>query len=142
MTKLWSKNRRNRASTSISPFEGFGIKNEAKEASREAIHEAIDGWIDEVIEKKGAGLGGITEEIFKKRQEMMGKIVEHIIVELFSDELNRETMVCPNCGRMLNRRDIHERTVETMIGEITLTYFYCDKKVSSPSTMPWSYPTP
>ena len=89
----------------ISPFEGFGIKNEAKEASREAIHEAIDGWIDEVIEmKKGAGLGGITEEIFKRRQEMMGKIVEQIIVELFSDELNRETMVCPNCGRVLNRR--------------------------------------
>ena len=66
--------------------------------------------------KKGAGLGGITEEIFKKRQEMMGKIGEQIIVELFSDELNRETMVCPNCGRVLNRRDIHERTVETMIG--------------------------
>ena len=37
------------------------------------MHEAIGGWIDEVIEmKKGAGLGGITEEIFKKRQEMMG----------------------------------------------------------------------
>ena len=77
------------ASIPISPFEGFGIKNEAKEASREAIHEAIGGWIDEVIEmKKGAGLGGITEEIFKKRQEMMGKIGEQIIVELFSDELN------------------------------------------------------
>ncbi|RLG31040.1 hypothetical protein DRN97_09835 [Methanosarcinales archaeon] len=87
----------------------------------------------------------------------MGKIVEQIIVELFSDELNRETMVCPNCGRMvsspnlmafsmiqyncifelpfnlkrmrrmLNRRDMHERTVETMIGEIKLRrpYFYC-----------------
>ena len=39
------------------------------------MHEAIGGWIDEVIEmKKGAGLGGITEEIFKKRQEMMGKL--------------------------------------------------------------------
>ncbi len=33
------------ASIPISPFEGFGIKNEAKEASREAIH---DVWIDEV----------------------------------------------------------------------------------------------
>ena len=64
------------ASILISPFEGFGIKNEAKEASREAIHEAIDGWIDDVIEmKKGAGLGGITEEIFKKRQEMMWKMI-------------------------------------------------------------------
>jgi len=72
------------ASIPISPFEGFGIKNEAKEESREAIH---DVWIDEVM-KKGAGLGGITEEIFKKRQEMMGKIGEQIIVELFSDELN------------------------------------------------------
>ena len=45
------------ASIPISPFEGFGIKNEAKEASREAIHEAINGWIDEVVEmKRGAGL--------------------------------------------------------------------------------------
>ena len=80
------------------------------------MHEAIGGWIDEVIEmKKGAGLGGITEEIFKKRQENCGTY-HHIIVELFSDELNRETMMCPNCGRVLNRRDIHERTVETMIG--------------------------
>ena len=54
--------------------------------------------------------------------------MEQIIVELFSDELNRETMVCSNCGRVLNRRDIHERTVETMIGEITLRrpYFYCE----------------
>jgi len=111
------------------------------------MHEAIGGWIDEEIEmKKGAGLGGITGEIFKKRQEMMWKIVEHIIVELFTDELNRETMVCPNCGRVLNRRDIHERTVETMIGEITSRrpYFYCEncKKVSTLSTMPRSYPTP
>jgi len=40
-----------------------------KRRVEEAIHEAIDGWIDEVIEmKKGAGLGGITEEIFKKRR--------------------------------------------------------------------------
>ena len=47
------------ASIPISPFEGFGIKNEAKEASRGAIHEAIDGWTDEIVEmKKGVGLGG------------------------------------------------------------------------------------
>jgi len=32
------------------------------------------------------GLGGITEEIFKNRQEMREKIVEQSIVELFSDE--------------------------------------------------------
>jgi len=52
ITELWGKNGRKMkkmtiASISISPFEGFGIKNEAKEVSREAIHEAIDGWIDE-----------------------------------------------------------------------------------------------
>ncbi|MDI6886357.1 MAG: hypothetical protein QMD22_08475, partial [archaeon] len=114
----------------ISSFEGFGIKIEAKEANRAEIHEAIDSWIDEVVEmKKGAGLGGITEEIFKKRQEMMGKIVEQIVEELFSEELNRETMTCPNCGRVLNRREMHERTVETIIGEIRLKrpYFYCEK---------------
>jgi len=52
------------------------------------MHEAIGGWIDEVIEmKKGAELGGITGEIFKKRQEMMWKIVEHIIISSWSYSL-------------------------------------------------------
>ena len=63
-----------------------------------------------------------------KIQEEVGDSgeMEQSFVELFSDKLKRETMVCPNCGRMLNRRDVHERTVETMIGEIKQRrpYFY------------------
>jgi len=58
--KLWGKNRRKIksmtiASIPISPFEGFGIKNEAKEASREAIHETIGSWIDDVVEMSVPG---------------------------------------------------------------------------------------
>ena len=70
-----------------------------------------------------------------KIQEEVGDSgeMEQSFVELFSDKLNRETIVRPNCGRMLNRRDMHERTVETMIGEIKQRrpYFYytnCKKK--------------
>jgi hypothetical protein len=109
-------------------FEGLGINFGAKAANREKIHGDIDIWMDEVKMTGGAGLGGIVKEVFKKRQELIGKIVEQLIKEKFSDELNREILVCPNCGRVLNRRDMHERTVQTMIGEITLRrpYFYCE----------------
>lgn len=116
------------ASIPISPLDEFGIKIDAKEASREAVHDIIDSWMDEVDAMTGgAGLDSIVKESFKMRQELMGKIVEQLVKEKCSDELNRETMVCPNCGRVLNRRDMHERTVETMIGEIRLRrpYFYC-----------------
>lgn len=111
------------------PFEGLGIKIEEKGASRGTIHEYIDNWIDEVEGMtEGAGLGGIVEEIFKKRQELMGKIVEQILEEQFSAELNRETIVCPKCGKVLKRRDVHGKTVETLVGKIRLRrpYFYCD----------------
>ncbi|MFZ2070044.1 MAG: hypothetical protein WAV32_00235 [Halobacteriota archaeon] len=36
---------------------------------------------------------------YSERQSYGVKIVEEIIVELFSDELNRETMVCTNCKK-------------------------------------------
>ena len=116
-------------SVSLSPFEGFGMKIGAKETSREALHEIPDCWIDEVEwMTEGAGLDGIVEKIFKKRQELMGKIVRQIIEEQFFDELNRETMVCLQCGKVLTRRGMPGRTVETMIGETRLTrpYFYCE----------------
>lgn len=128
------------ASIPISPLDEFGIKIDAKEASREAVHDIIDSWMDGVDAMTGgAGLDSIVKESFKMRQELMGKIVEQLVKEKCSDELNRETMVCPNCGRVLNRRDMHERTVETMIGEIRLRrpYFYCTncKKAFILSTM-------
>jgi Uncharacterised protein family (UPF0236). len=112
----------------ILSFGGLGINFGTKAANREKIHGDMDSWMDEVKMAGGAGLGGIVNEVFKKRQELIGKIVEQLIKEKFSDELNREILVCPNCGRVLNRRDMHERTVQTMIGEITLRrpYFYCE----------------
>jgi hypothetical protein len=116
-------------SVSLSSFEGFGMKIGAKEASREALHEIFDFWIDEVEGMTdGAGLEGIVEKMFEKRQELMGKIVRQIIEEHFFEELNRETMVCPQCDKVLTRGGMLGRTVETMIGETRLIrpYFYCE----------------
>ena len=86
-------------------FGGLGINFGTKAANREKIQGDMDSWMDEVKMAGGAGLGGIVKEVFKKRQELIGKIVEQLIKEKFSDELNREILVCPNCGRVLNRRD-------------------------------------
>ena len=107
---------------------------------QEEGRHAIDAWnINKSCSARGHAKFSFSKLVFNfqsctkilrklKIQEEVGDSgeMEQSFVELFSDKLNRETMVCPNCGRMLNRRDVHERTVETMIGEIKLRrpYFY------------------
>ncbi|MFZ2070475.1 MAG: hypothetical protein WAV32_02500 [Halobacteriota archaeon] len=74
-------------SISLSPFEDFGLTIGAKGASREALHEILDFWIDEVEEMtKGAGLDGIVEKILEKRQELTGmSMSDHAMHEVVGD---------------------------------------------------------
>ncbi|RLG29502.1 hypothetical protein DRN97_11780 [Methanosarcinales archaeon] len=118
------------ASVSITPLDGFWIRIGVKEENRDEIHESFDNWLDKVGEKMkgGEGLEEIVNELFKKRQELMGEVATFFIKKLYSEELNRETAVCPRCGKEVKRAGEHERTVETMIGEIKLKrpYFWCE----------------
>jgi len=69
------------ASVSITPLDGFGIRIGVKEENRDEIHESFDNWLDKVGEKMkgGEGLEEIVNELFKKRQELMGEVATFLI---------------------------------------------------------------
>jgi hypothetical protein len=99
---------------------------------RERIHRELDKWLD-VLENamddgdKPSGLWGITEGIRRQREALMGTVAREWIEKEYASYLDQEHANCPMCGRWLKRQDLCQRTLETMIGEITIhrPYFYC-----------------
>ena len=77
--------------------------------------------------EKPSGLWGITEGIRKQREELMGTVAREWVKKEYASYLDQEQANCPMCGRWLKRQALCQRTLETMIGEITIKrpYFYC-----------------
>jgi hypothetical protein len=99
---------------------------------RERLHKELDKWLDlleNVMDdrEKPSGLWGITEGIRKQREALMGTVAREWIEKEYASYLDQEYANCPICGRWLKRQDVCQRTLETMIGEITIhrPYFYC-----------------
>lgn len=99
---------------------------------RERLHMELDKWLDRLGDvmddsEKASGLWGITEGIRKQREELMGTVGREWIEKEYASYLNQEQANCPMCGRRLKRQHVCQRTLETMIGQITIhrPYFYC-----------------
>lgn len=119
------------AEAAILSLESY--RQEALESGfRERLHKELDKWLDrleEVMDKndKPSNLWDITQGIRKQREELMGSVAREWIEKKYSSYLHQEYATCPVCGKHLKRQDISERTLETMIGKITMSrpYFYC-----------------
>jgi hypothetical protein len=97
---------------------------------RQKLRERFDRWLDTLerqVEEKHLTLEQITKGIFAMRQELTSTVAEALVQGVHSSELSQETALCPRCGRRLSARGSHTRTVETMVGVVSLTrpYFYC-----------------
>lgn len=99
---------------------------------RERLHKELDKWLDRLKDvmydsEKPSGLWGITEGIRKQREALMGTVAREWIEKEYASYLDQEHAECPICGRWLKRQDVCQRTLETMIGQITIhrPYFYC-----------------
>lgn len=99
---------------------------------RERIHRELDKWLDlleDVMDdrEKPSGLWGITEGIRRQREALMGAVARECIEKEYSSYIHQEHANCPVCGRLLKSQDLCQRTLETMIGQITIhrPYFYC-----------------
>jgi hypothetical protein len=97
---------------------------------RQKLHERFDQWLDRVeAEMKGPKptLAQLTEVVFKLRQELTQVVTEGLLERRYAAEQEREWTRCPGCGQPLRARGKAERTVETMVGALTLSrpYFYC-----------------
>jgi len=102
----------------------------ARTEVRRQLHERFDQWLDQVEEQvteESPTLEQVTQEIFATRQELTGMIAEMLVKQAYAEALEQQTMPCPQCGRLLRARGSPNRTVETMVGMVSLArpYFYC-----------------
>jgi len=99
---------------------------------RESLHRELDKWLDRLGDMMGekekpSTLWGITDGIRRQREELMGTVAREWVKKEHASYLDQEHAECPICGKWLKRQDLCQRTLETMIGEITIyrPYFYC-----------------
>lgn len=99
---------------------------------RQKLHERFDQWLDrleEEMKEPKPTLKQLTEVVFNMRQELTQFVTESFLESKYAAEKDRGIAICPACGQQLRARGKEERTVETMVGAITLSrpYFYCVK---------------
>jgi hypothetical protein len=68
----------------------------------------------------------VTATVWALRQQLTGGLTETIVTQAHEDERQRTQARCPQCTRVLKVQEHVSRTVETMVGSLTLErpYFY------------------
>jgi hypothetical protein len=98
--------------------------------ARQRLHEHFDRWLDQVescVKEKPPTLEQLAQAVFEMRQDLLGHVTQGLVEQAHGPILEQDTARCPHCGRMLAARGPVRRTVETMVGAVTLErpYFYC-----------------
>jgi hypothetical protein len=72
-------------------------------------------------------ISDISSALFSRKADLLGQMMSAFIQKCHSELLRQEQSVCPQCRRVLKRRGMHKRSIETMAGAIELErpYFYC-----------------
>ncbi len=100
---------------------------------RARAHEALDQLLNR-LEAQLPDLGSepprlmdLTQAVLQGRAEVTGALVEGLIERRPGWSVGQVEAGCPRCGRPLRARPSRCRTVETLVGAVTLQrpYFYC-----------------
>jgi hypothetical protein len=97
---------------------------------RQRLHEHFDRWLDRVegyVKEKAPTLQQVVEAVLAMRQDLLGKVTQSLVEQAHGQTRAQDSARCPHCGRTLAARGPVRRTVETMVGAVTLErpYFYC-----------------
>jgi hypothetical protein len=98
--------------------------------ARQRLHEHFDRWLAHVesrVKEKPPTLEQITQAVFEMRQDLLGAVTQSLVAQAHGPGLTQDCAICPHCGQTLAARGPVQRTVETMVGAVTLErpYFYC-----------------
>lgn len=100
---------------------------------RSQAHEVLDELLNR-LEAQMQQLGSspptlmeLSETVLQERAGLTGALVAAFIERQHGPYLLQEEAVCPRCARLLKARPARSRTVETLVGAVTLKrpYFYC-----------------
>jgi hypothetical protein len=98
--------------------------------TRRELHEGFDLWLDsleEAMKEDFPSLDALSRGVLGRRQELTAQVTEFLIRQRHTQALGQKNAPCPQCSRILPARGLVSRTVETLVGEVTLErpYFYC-----------------
>jgi hypothetical protein len=98
--------------------------------TRRDLHQCFDLWLDtleEAVKEETPSLDALTRAVLARRQELTAQVTEVLVRQSHAQALGQKNAPCPHCGRLLPARGLVSRTVETMVGEVSLErpYFYC-----------------
>ena len=108
-------------------------ERQSQDRFRSRAHEALDRFLDRLethMSERGScppTLMEITEAMSQERSGLTAALVEAFIERRHGQFLVQEEAACPKCDRILRGRPSRSRTVETLLGPVTLErpYFYC-----------------
>jgi hypothetical protein len=95
----------------------------ARDKTIRDLHECFDHWLDtleEAVTDKSSSLDALTKSVFTSRQELTAMVTEALVQQRHRQALHQKTAPCPQCGRLLPTRPLVPRTVETLVGEVSL----------------------
>ena len=108
-------------------------ERQSQDRFRSRAHEALDQWLDRVetqMSERGScppTLLEITASMSQERSGLTAALVEAFVERRHGHFLAQEEAACPKCKGLLRARPSRSRTVETLLGPVTLErpYFYC-----------------
>lgn len=92
-------------------------------ALRQQLHARFDQWLDrldEALPQSDPTLAEVTDAVWNLRQARTGSVTEAIVHHTSDDEHTRRQAACRQCQRPLTARGPMPRTLETMVGVLTL----------------------
>ena len=106
---------------------------QAEQTFRSRVHQSVDAFLDRwearmaSQEASWPSLLSLTEAVRQERAALTGAMVGAYVEKGYGGYLHQEYAPCPVCGVLVKARPARSRTVETLIGRITLQrpYFYC-----------------
>ena len=119
-------------STAVLSLEAFQ-ERQLRDRFRARAHEALDELLNRLearMTEPGSSpptLMDLTEAVSQQRSVFTSALVEAFVERRHGHYLRQEEAVCPRCERVLQARPERSRTVETLVGPVTLErpYFYC-----------------
>lgn len=108
-------------------------ERQLRERLRTRAHEALDEMLNRLeaqVTQPGTSpptLMDLAAAVFQERCGLTGALVEALVEHRHGQYLVQEEATCPQCERLLTAREPRSRTVETLVGPVTLKrpYFYC-----------------